>query len=268
MGKTSTKNPLLRRNNHILMMSQMRVKEGEAKGITRQIGATYIPTQNIRDRTRKLKVDVKLKVLGLLVIDTPGHQSFTNLRSWGLGLCDIAILVIDIMHGLEPQTIESINLLKMRDTKFTVALNKVDRLYGWKLDGMHQFGEGISDLLLWLVQWTLKTMVERLTYSNEVQGATIALPLYFATERGPYNDAGVIYWTDIMPTSGGLTIVSHVVLEPCSLQHIQVALAIEIDNSTRCYPTLKFVGQKQAVRVVFFGMAFMFARSSKLDYNV
>uniref|UniRef100_A0A5B6Z2D5 Eukaryotic translation initiation factor 5B n=1 Tax=Davidia involucrata TaxID=16924 RepID=A0A5B6Z2D5_DAVIN len=200
------------------------VQEGEAGGITQQIGATYFPAENIRERTKELKADAKLKVPGLLVIDTPGHESFTNLRSRGSGLCDIAILVVDIMHGLEPQTIESLNLLKMRNTEFIVALNKVDRLYGWKTcrnapivkamkqqskDVQIEFnmrltqvitqlkeqglntelyyknkemgetfsivptsaisGEGIPDLLLLLVQWTQKTMVEKLTYSNEVQ---------------------------------------------------------------------------------------------------
>ena len=69
---------------------------------------------------------------GLLFIDTPGHHSFSTLRSRGGALADIAVLVVDITEGFKPQTIESINILKQHKTPFILALNKVDKLPGWR----------------------------------------------------------------------------------------------------------------------------------------
>jgi translation initiation factor 5B len=107
------------------------VIEGEAGAITQHIGATAVPLDVISDIAGSLVDPTDFDLPGLLFIDTPGHHSFTTLRSRGGALADIAILVVDVNDGFQPQTIEALDILKRTETPFVVAANKVDTLPGW-----------------------------------------------------------------------------------------------------------------------------------------
>ncbi len=110
------------------------VQAREAGGITQHIGASFFPVETIKEVCGPLLKEFRrrLRIPGLLVIDTPGHEAFANLRKRGGAVADIAILVIDILKGFEAQTYESVDILKAKKTPFLIAANKIDRVPGWK----------------------------------------------------------------------------------------------------------------------------------------
>ena len=110
------------------------VQAREAGGITQHIGASFFPVETLKQLIGPLLSMLKgeIQIPGLLIVDTPGHEAFTNLRRRGGSVADIAVLVIDILKGFEAQTYECIEILKARKTPFIVAVNKIDRVPGWK----------------------------------------------------------------------------------------------------------------------------------------
>ncbi|KAL6939020.1 eukaryotic translation initiation factor 5B [Hanseniaspora opuntiae] len=172
---------------------QSNVQGGEAGGITQQIGATYFPGSAIEKKTEVMKKyqEVILDVPGLLIIDTPGHESFTNLRSRGSSLCNIAILVIDIMHGLEQQTIESIKLLRDRKAPFVVALNKIDRLFGWESVPNDSFRDSLKRQSK-AVKNEFESRLDKIKLQLSEQG--LNSELYF-------NNKNIAKYVSIVPTS-------------------------------------------------------------------
>ena len=111
------------------------VQGREAGGITQHIGASFLPSDTIKQMCGQLAeklTKTEHDVPGLLVIDTPGHEVFTNLRTRGGSAADIAILVVDTNRGFQPQTNESLKILQARKVPFVVALNKADMISGWR----------------------------------------------------------------------------------------------------------------------------------------
>ncbi len=140
-GDTMIRQPIITVLGHVdhgktLLLDKVRgtaIAEKEAGAITQHIGATEVPLDVIKRIASHLleQYGFKATIPGLLFIDTPGHEAFTSLRERGGSIADLAVVVIDITQGVQPQTIEAIDILKSFKTPFIVAANKIDLLHEW-----------------------------------------------------------------------------------------------------------------------------------------
>ena len=94
---------------------QTQIAQKEAGGITQKIGA-YEVEIDYRDGKKKL-----------VFLDTPGHEAFSSMRSRGVQVTDIAVLVVAADDGVKPQTIETIKCIKEAEVPLIVAINKIDK---------------------------------------------------------------------------------------------------------------------------------------------
>ena len=214
------------------------VQNKEVGGITQQIGASYFPIEDIRRRTMKIsgKLDIDYKLPGLLIIDTPGHDTFTNLRERGTSLCDVAILVVDIMHGVEQQTIESIGILKKAQVPFVIALNKIDRLVDWKetkdeyiettltkqnKKTLDHFEERVKDIKYILAQYSVNAL---LYYKNQKKKKILSMvPVSAHTGEGIPDLLALIMFLTQKWMSKSLTLVGKL---SCSVMEVKTERGI------------------------------------------
>jgi translation initiation factor 5B len=118
----------------------------EAGEMTQHIGATEVSIDIIKEISKPLLNMFKfdLKIPSLLFIDTPGHEVFSNLRKRGGSVSDLAIIVVDILDGFQKQTYEAIEICKQLKVPFLIALNKIDKIDGWKSYENKPFLESIK----------------------------------------------------------------------------------------------------------------------------
>ena len=114
------------------------VVSSEVGAITQHIGATVVPIEAIRSMSGSME-KMPINIPGLLFIDTPGHHAFTTLRARGGALADMAILVVDISQGFQPQTVEALQILRNCRTPFVIAATKIDRIHGWRVNKNESF---------------------------------------------------------------------------------------------------------------------------------
>lgn len=141
------------------------IQNNEVGGITQSIGSSFVPIEHVRSLTRTIKgkLSVPHNIPGLLIIDTPGHCAFNNMRDRGSSLCDIAIVVIDIFKGVQPQTIESISMLKEKNVPFVIVANKIDRIDSWEDTGEVNLRKTLKKHS-YLFEQTLSSMIEDIKY--------------------------------------------------------------------------------------------------------
>jgi peptide chain release factor 3 len=61
------------------------------------------------------------------LLDTPGHEDFSEDTYRTLTAVDSAVMVIDSVNGVEAQTIKLLNVCRLRDTPIVTFINKLDR---------------------------------------------------------------------------------------------------------------------------------------------
>jgi len=94
---------------------QTQIAQKEAGGITQKIGAYEV------------EIDYREEKKKLVFLDTPGHEAFSSMRSRGVQVTDIAVLVVAADDGVKPQTIETIKCIKEAEVPLIVAINKIDK---------------------------------------------------------------------------------------------------------------------------------------------
>jgi translation initiation factor IF-2 len=89
----------------------------EAGGITQSINAYEVQIYDVDNKVQEQ----------IIFLDTPGHKAFVAMRTRGVQITDVGVLVVAADDNLQPQSIEALKHLQNHKLPFVVAINKIDK---------------------------------------------------------------------------------------------------------------------------------------------
>jgi peptide chain release factor 3 len=122
-GKTTLTEALLLAGGAIHLAGEV-----AARGAARRTKSDWMKIE--RERGISVSSSVMLfehEGLVFNLLDTPGHEDFSEDTYRTLTAADSAIMVLDAAKGIEPQTLKLFEVCRLRDIPITTFINKMDR---------------------------------------------------------------------------------------------------------------------------------------------
>ncbi len=106
-------------------------KTNEVRGITQQLTVYSYDKLHLSECVDNSNFNENFKLDGIIFIDTPGHEYFSQMRTITSSISHLVLVMIDIIKGIEPTHIEILKYLRQNQIDFIIILNKMDRIFDW-----------------------------------------------------------------------------------------------------------------------------------------
>ena len=153
----------------------------KARGEQRKVTSDWMELEKQRGisiTSTVLQFAYKEKTINLL--DTPGHQDFSEDTYRTLAAADNAVMLEDAAKGLEPQTRKLFEVCRMRQIPIFTFINKMDRPGQEPLELLDEI-ESELDLLTFAVNWPIGSGE---FFRGVIERATKEVVLFSRAERG------------------------------------------------------------------------------------
>lgn len=133
-GKSTLIGRLLFDSQHIYddQMAAIRRDSKKFNTTTDELDLSLLVDGLQSEREQGITIDVAYRYFStdkrkFIIADTPGHEQYTRNMATGASHCDLAVVIVDARHGIQPQTLRHSYICHLLNIKHViVAVNKMD----------------------------------------------------------------------------------------------------------------------------------------------